>query len=964
MLNRIQLRIVLVALCLTGLFLAGFFMLKAWERNNLAKTMKEFQRQQLSMLRNVVSIRSESVKFFTIDYSQWDEMVTFIENHDQKWVEKNVLNILSNYGVDQLWVLNDQFDSVIYRTNNDAHGLGELLPDKGQLPLIVKENKFPHFFVTGKQGLIEIFGAPVQYQYDKPRITQARGWLFTGKQWDADELEKISDLTSSVLTLDTITMTRVEESKEITGTNDIEVSLVLEGWSSRPIAVLRSVAAFPFLQEYRLGFTRFTYISIFFAFILIIIVSILIFRSVEIPLRFLNKTLEMRDMKYLEPLKNQRNQFGKLSKLISGFFEQEALFHEIQKRKKLEIDLEQSERRYRLLVEKSPDVLWIANEMGNCIYLSSNVINVFGLQPEEIIDHENSWELFVHPDDYYEMNLKFSNFIVSGELYECEYRFLKKDMNYVWVSEKAISQFENDGEKFFCGRITDITHYKELEKKLFDSEQEFRVLFEQNPFGVGLVTLPDLRFVKVNKALCDMLGYTEKEMVKITIEEISAKDEFPGELEKARVMRADGDGRFSIEKKLKKKNGEWIWCHLTGSYIKDKKGNEVYSCGVIENITSKKITEDALKREHSLLLALMDNVPDPIFYKNREGVYINANKATIKLLESLGYENPIGKRDLEVFENQDIANHYRQDDINIFETGEPIINKEEQVVSKDGNVVWILTTKIPISIFSNENDVVVGILRIITEKKETELKLIQYAQELKESNSSKDKFMSILAHDLKNPFNAILGFSSVLSEEYDEYTDEERKHFISNIFHASENTFALIHNILEWSRAQTGRIEFKQEYHDLSTLVNETIKLLKPSIDAKKIHVSNGVPFNTQIFADENIIRTILRNMLSNSVKFTDPGGSVKLRVRSLNHDLLEVCIEDNGLGIPEDGLAKLFKIDEPYRREGTTGEQGTGLGLIICKEFVEKSGGMIWIESKEGVGTKFFFTMPTEKSG
>lgn len=231
---------------------------------------------------------------------------------------------------------------------------------------------------------------------------------------------------------------------------------------------------------------------------------------------------------------------------------------------------------------------------------------------------------------------------------------------------------------------------------------------------------------------------------------------------------------------------------------------------------------------------------------------------------------------------------------------------------------------------------------------------------LRESNMTKDKFFSIIAHDLKNPFNAIMGFSNLLFEEYDTFDDEEKKGFIANIHEASESTFKLLENLLQWSRAQTGRLDYRPEHIDLSFIASDTLAVMKPNADNKGIIISSLVEFETMVYGDLNMITTVFRNLVSNAIKFSYAGDKVTIHGRQID-DFVEITVEDTGIGMAPENLKKLFHIDSQYKLEGTAHEQGTGLGLILCKEFVEKHGGKIWAESEEGVGSKFKFILPMQ---
>jgi signal transduction histidine kinase len=234
-------------------------------------------------------------------------------------------------------------------------------------------------------------------------------------------------------------------------------------------------------------------------------------------------------------------------------------------------------------------------------------------------------------------------------------------------------------------------------------------------------------------------------------------------------------------------------------------------------------------------------------------------------------------------------------------------------------------------------------------------------EELKELLATREKFMSIISHDLRSPFNAILGFADLFHQDYDELTDEDRKRFIDHIRTASRNAFRLLENLLEWSRIQTGRIRFDPENLNLSRLVFETLSLLSPAAEKKDIHLFSRVDVTADLFADKNAVLSILRNLVNNAIKFTGRGGRVTIASATEN-GFVTVSVTDTGVGIAASDLAKLFRLDEKFKTDGTDNEKGTGLGLLLCKEFTEKSGGTIGVESEPGKGSRFYFTLPAAK--
>ena len=230
---------------------------------------------------------------------------------------------------------------------------------------------------------------------------------------------------------------------------------------------------------------------------------------------------------------------------------------------------------------------------------------------------------------------------------------------------------------------------------------------------------------------------------------------------------------------------------------------------------------------------------------------------------------------------------------------------------------------------------------------------------LKLNNAAKDKLFTIVAHDLKNPFNAILGMSELLVSNYNDFDEESRKSMVATINNSSNNLYKLLESLLQWARTQTGNIEFKPQEFRLDELIENNIELMQTQAEAKRIKLDYCCASNFRTLADINLTNTIIRNLLNNAIKFTEK-GSVKIEVNVNKQDKIStVKVIDSGVGIPEDKLLKLFDMGVSSSTQGTGGEKGTGLGLIVCKEFVEKNGGTIDVESVLGEGTSFAFTLP-----
>ena len=236
-------------------------------------------------------------------------------------------------------------------------------------------------------------------------------------------------------------------------------------------------------------------------------------------------------------------------------------------------------------------------------------------------------------------------------------------------------------------------------------------------------------------------------------------------------------------------------------------------------------------------------------------------------------------------------------------------------------------------------------------------KLQEANEELSTLVSTKDRFFSIIAHDLRNPFNIVTGFSGLLLRNLEKYKPEKIRHFIEMINKTSHNTFLLLNNLLDWSRSQSGQIQYNPSNINLLILLEETLNFLNSQVAQKNIKIIPEVNSDIFVYADENMLKTIIRNLISNSIKFTHAGGTITIKSTEKN-GMIEVEVIDTGVGIPPDKIEVLFRIDVDFHAKGTNNENGTGLGLILCKEFVEKNGGNIWVKSTEGQGSTFTFTL------
>lgn len=235
-------------------------------------------------------------------------------------------------------------------------------------------------------------------------------------------------------------------------------------------------------------------------------------------------------------------------------------------------------------------------------------------------------------------------------------------------------------------------------------------------------------------------------------------------------------------------------------------------------------------------------------------------------------------------------------------------------------------------------------------------------EELKKLNEMKDKFFSIVSHDLRSPFAGILTMTDILQNHAEEFSKEELIDMLKSLNNSAQQTYKFIEDLLEWSRSQMGRIQMHIEKEDLSSIIAGTLLTLQQQADLKEITIENNVPIGTYAMFDNNMMATIIRNLISNAIKFTHNGGKITLKSEILEkngQNFIRLSISDTGVGMNETQLANLFSIDKVQSTPGTAKEKGTGLGLIICKDFIEKMNGAISVESKINQGTTFYIDIP-----
>ncbi|MCF6241954.1 MAG: PAS domain-containing sensor histidine kinase [Bacteroidales bacterium] len=418
----------------------------------------------------------------------------------------------------------------------------------------------------------------------------------------------------------------------------------------------------------------------------------------------------------------------------------------------------------------------------------------------------------------------------------------------------------------------------------------------------------------------------------------------------------------TIKKELKKLTDKNKTTHLTIKLNNDSKTKCILTLSILFYETGKHIgyigeleldkdeQKKCIEKAESSYKEFLDNIPIGIYRTTIDGKLIFANK---QLLKIFNYANKYDIKDVaETFVDKD----YRKQKLKQWiEQGE--YSDEFQIKTSDNRIVYVrdaghLVTENGKPMYFD------GALEDITEKKVLEKKL-------KESNTSKNKFFSILSHDLKGAFGQFIGATDLILDEINNFDKEQIENIIQLLNEQANRSYKLLENLLDWSKSQEGILKFQPEPINLSALIKEIVEYYNQAAKKKSINLYSELKDSLIVYADKYMLSTVLRNLISNAVKFTPKGGSVVISACELidtenyRNKVLEISVKDTGVGIEKERIEHLFNMEGNYSTKGTGGEIGTGLGLILCKEFVEKHGGKIWVESETGKGSTFKFTIP-----
>ncbi|MEI7812474.1 MAG: PAS domain S-box protein [Ignavibacteria bacterium] len=630
--------------------------------------------------------------------------------------------------------------------------------------------------------------------------------------------------------------------------------------------------------------------------------------------------------------------------------------NDITERKKAEKDLFLSEKHFDRLFQEVPLGMGMIDLNQKFLSVNSKFVEITGYSEEDLKEKTFADISLLDKSEPDQMEMEK---ILNGNIpsYNISKKYIRKNGSIVWINHTGSVIRDIDGKPvYLIVMIEDITDKKNAEIALKKSEARIHNIINSISSQIAVIDKTGL-IIMVNQAwrtfawLNDGSNLLDQKINYLEVCRRASKNNSPDA-----IIALNGildilngvDIEFSMEFPCHSpKELRWFQMNVTPL---DGGGATI----VHTNITQKKIAEAEISKKERLLQQVIDTLPVGVLIADNNGLIIQTNKEVGNIW---GGKNYVTISDYNEFKGwyYDSKEAVSTEDwalTKAVHSGKITLNEVMHIECFDGTKKTIHNSALPVY-DTNGKKITGGIVVIqdITEQKKLE-------EQLKDLNNNKDKFFSIISHDLRSPFTSLLGFSEFLVNDFDDMTSEEVKSFALNIYKSAQSVFNLIENMLQWSRMQAGRMNFTPVKLNLNKLIESTIGIYQSGARQKNISINTELGALINVMADKNMINTVLRNLLSNALKFTYPGGEIKISATKQISSVL-ITVEDNGVGISSENIKKIFTLSQKITTTGTDKETGTGLGLILCKDFVEMNGGKLGVESQTGRGTRFIFTLP-----
>ena len=589
---------------------------------------------------------------------------------------------------------------------------------------------------------------------------------------------------------------------------------------------------------------------------------------------------------------------------------------------------------------------------------SDGIYEILELNPQKTEANFYSFLEVIHPEDRHLKIQANEELKSTSKPIEISYRLLFNNGRIKWINEICNTNFDQSGQPLRSfGTIQDITKYKLTEEVFKQKEERINSLIEQFPLAVAICQ--NNKFKIINQAGKRIFRVTMlSHFIGKQLLDFVHPDSQSGFSKKLKSVN-QGRQEPTFESILMRQDGESFDAEVT--LIPTTFQGSATIQFVVNDITRQKETENSLHLSEEKFNYLSENLSAALWTIDLAGNITNTSPSMVNLL---GYPSgEIVNMNISRFLTlESYAETFRRivdRKTSIKDRGKPVRKKLIlESITRNNTRKWLEIISYPVWDLNNNLSGFTGICRDVSERIKTENLLKANEARLNDLITTKDKFFSIIAHDLRIPFNGILGFLDLLDTRFEELDNSEKRTFIRLIAENAENTLTLLENLLEWSKSQTGKHSFQPVKQKLRPIIDAVVSNHTPALNLKNLALHVFVPDDLEIFADNRMLMTIFHNLISNAIKFSYSDGIIEIIAIPNNYEI-EIIVSDIGIGMTKEISRTLFRIDDHFSTPGTLNEKGSGLGLILCKDFIEMHDGKIWVESQPDKGSRFIFTIP-----
>lgn len=589
-------------------------------------------------------------------------------------------------------------------------------------------------------------------------------------------------------------------------------------------------------------------------------------------------------------------------------------------------------------------------EISNGDWTNSHGLDeIFGL-PSGFKKDLSGWLEVLHPDDRLMMqNYFFNDILKEYRLFNKEYRIVRlSDGQIRWMHGKGKLTFDSAGKpELMIGTIQDITDELLLHDELNKSKRLYKDLVENSQDLIFQMD-GDGRFVFVNQQWVKTLGYNINEIIGRKYTEFMPKEQAVKDVVTFSALLKRGE-IFGHEVIFQRVDGALVHLKVNATTYLDDQDTELRIRGTAYDVSWKRTIEDLARQKTEELDNFFSLTLDMLSITDNNGVFTRLNPEWERVL---GYslEEMLGCKFIDFVHPDDVfstsAEHKK-----LLE-GEFVVSFINRYRCKNGSYKYIEWRSAPFG------DSFFGAARDVTSHIEMENSLRQLNAELQEINSQKDRFLYIIAHDLRNPLGNLIGILELLGSQFNVNTNEENYYLVSILNSNAHALFELIENLLNWALSQTGKMKYIPTVLPVKTSVEKAISQVKPLAANKNIAITSLVDGTAYVWADDIMLNTVLRNLISNAIKFSYPNSEIVVTYQTQDAHAI-ISVKDNGVGIRKEVVDGLFFVDSTSSTQGTAGEAGTGFGLPLCYQLTKMQNGQIWVESEVGQGSTFFIKLP-----